>query len=101
MCGKYGVGFSAQIIIWVWYFSKIMNMDLKVVIFRLKNKDLGAIFGKSYKYGPKNGACFGGFGCTPTKKSGNLLRPSGITYGTFQEYYNQSRNPALHSLKKM
>ena len=29
-------------------------MGLKIVIFRLKNIDLGAKFGKNYKYGPKN-----------------------------------------------
>ena len=29
-------------------------MDLKNLIFRLKNIDLGVKFGKSYKYGPKN-----------------------------------------------
>ena len=40
---KYGCGALANII----------NMDLKIVIFRLRNIDLGAKFGKKYKYGPK------------------------------------------------
>ena len=40
----YGVGFSTQKY-GCGILAKIINMDLKIVIFRLKIKDLGAKFG--------------------------------------------------------
>ena len=62
---------------WCDMLAKIITMDLKMVIFRLNNIDLGAKFGLYYKYGPiihtcfqdyKNGSYFGGFCCTPLPK---------------------------------
>ena len=44
------MGFATQIInVGMVFFAKIINMAIKIVIFKLKIIDLGAKFGKNYK----------------------------------------------------
>ena len=54
MCEKYGVAFSTQIINIGVVLIKNIYMTLKIVVFRPKNIDFGAKFGKNYKHGSKN-----------------------------------------------
>ena len=52
MCGKYDLNYIH--VYGCGILAKIMKMGLQIVIFRLKNIDLGAKYGKNYNYGPKN-----------------------------------------------